>query len=314
MILGEPQFHISEEHFNEYNSDLQQRGIVARRVEDDDKVTYVLGMPGTDPDEPVDVPEDQTEKRKGQVYLVGTDLPLTPKADKMSKSRGNVVNPDHVVQDYGADALRMYEMFMWPLEATKPWSMDGVNGVRGFLDRAWRMIIDDKAEAITLNAAVQDIAATEEQNRVLHKTIGAVTKDLEGMSFNTAIARLMEFTNFFTREEVRPKSAMEQFVLLLSPYAPHICEELWQALGHSETLAYQPWPEFNPDLAKDDTIEIPVQIKGKLRAKIQVPADISAEDLKQAALADPRIQELLEGKQIVKEIVVPGRLVNFVVK
>ena len=148
----------------------------------------------------------------------------------MSKSRGNVVNPDEVVE-YGADALRLYEMFMGPLEAVKPWSMDGVSGVRGFLDRVWRMILDDRAEAVQLNAAVQDVEPTAEQNRMLHKTIKAVTADLEQMSFNTAIARMMEFTNFFLKADVRPQAAMEQLVLLLSPFAPHIAEELWAGLG-----------------------------------------------------------------------------------
>ncbi len=156
------------------------------------------------------------------------------RAYKMSKSRGNVVNPDEVVREYGADALRLYEMFMGPLEAVKPWSMDGVSGVRGFLDRVWRMIVDDRAEAVQLNAAVQDVEPTAEQNRVLHKTIKAVTDDLEQMSFNTAIARMMEFTNFFLKADVRPRAAMEQFVLLLSPFAPHMAEELWQALGHDD--------------------------------------------------------------------------------
>ena len=246
--------------------------------------------------------------------LVNQGMILGENNEKMSKSRGNVINPDHVVQDYGADSLRMYEMFMGPLEATKPWSMDGVNGVRGFLDRAWRMIIDYQVEEMTLSVAVQDIEPTEEQNRVLHKTIGAVTKDLETMSFNTAIARLMEFTNFFTRCDKRPRSVMEQFVLLLSPYAPHIAEELWQALGHSESLAYETWPKFHAELAKDDLIEVPVQFKGKVRTKIQVPPDISKDDLEQAALADVKVQEQLAGKEILKTIVVPGRLVNFVVK
>ena len=245
--------------------------------------------------------------------LVNQGMILGENNEKMSKSRGNVINPDHVVQDYGADSLRMYEMFMGPLEATKPWSMDGVNGVRGFLDRAWRMIIDYQVEEMTLSVAVQDIEPTEEQNRVLHKTIGAVTKDLETMSFNTAIARLMEFTNFFTRCDKRPRSVMEQFVLLLSPYAPHIAEELWQALGHSESLAYETWPKFDAELAKDDLIEVPVQFKGKVRTKIQVPPDISKDDLEQAALADVKVQEQLAGKDILKTSVVPGRLLNFVV-
>ena len=160
--------------------------------------------------------------------LVNQGMILGDNNEKMSKARGNVVNPDEVVHEYGADALRLYEMFMGPLEAVKPWSMDGVSGVRGFLDRAWRMIIDDRAEAMLLNAAVQSIEPTPEQNRILHKTIKAVTNDLEQMSFNTAIARMMEFTNFFLKCDVRPKSAMERFVLLLSPFAPHLAEELWQ--------------------------------------------------------------------------------------
>ena len=166
--------------------------------------------------------------------LVNQGMILGENGEKMSKSRGNVVNPDEVVREYGADSLRLYEMFMGPLEAVKPWSMDGVSGVRGFLDRVWRMILDDRAEAMQLNAAVQDVEPTAEQNRMLHKTIKAVTNDLEQMSFNTAIARMMEFTNFFLKADVRPKAAMEKFVLLLSPFAPHMAEELWQALGHAD--------------------------------------------------------------------------------
>ena len=167
---------------------------------------------------------------------------LGENGEKMSKARGNVVNPDEVVREYGADALRLYEMFMGPLEAVKPWNMDGVSGVRGFLDRAWRMIVDDRAEGLELHPAVQDATPTLEQNRVLHKTIKAVTDDLEQLSFNTAIARLMEFVNFFLKQDLRPRTAMERFVLLLSPLAPHAAEELWAALGHATTLAYEPWP------------------------------------------------------------------------
>ena len=169
--------------------------------------------------------------------LVNQGMILGENGEKMSKARGNVVNPDEVVREYGADALRLYEMFMGPLEAVKPWSMDGVSGVRGFLDRAWRMIIDERAEAVQFNPAVADAEPTTEQNRVLHKTIKAVTADMEQLSFNTAIARLMEFVNFFLKQEVRPLSAMERFVLLLSPLAPHAAEELWAALG-----TRRPWP------------------------------------------------------------------------
>jgi leucyl-tRNA synthetase len=232
----------------------------------------------------------------------------------MSKSRGNVVNPDEVVKDYGADSLRLYEMFMGPLEATKPWSMTGVNGVRGFLDRVWRMIVSEKSETLELNPAVQSSEPTADQNRVLHKTIAGVTRDIETMSFNTAIAKMMEFTNFFTKEEKRPKRAMEQLLLLLSPFAPHLAEELWQLLGHKQTLAYEPWPVAEAAFLKDDTVEVPVQVNGKLRGKVIVVADADSAAIEQAARADQKVAELLGGKSVVKVIVVPGKLVNFVVK
>jgi leucyl-tRNA synthetase len=246
--------------------------------------------------------------------LINQGMILGENGEKMSKSRGNVVNPDEVVKEYGADALRLYEMFMGPLEAVKPWSMDGVSGVRGFLDRAWRMILDDRAEAIALNPAVQDIEPTAEQNRMLHKTIKAVTADLEHLSFNTAIARMMEFTNFFLKTDQRPRVAMEKLVLLLAPLAPHIAEELWQALGHADTLAYEPWPTFDPAAIREDTIEVPVQINGKLRGRVQVPTDADKTVLESAARGDAKIAEMLAGKTLLKAIVVPGRMVNFVVK
>ncbi len=233
----------------------------------------------------------------------------------MSKSRGNVINPDSVVKDYGADSLRLYEMFMGPLPATKPWSMAGVSGVRGFLDRAWRLIVDDRVEeSLAMSATVQEVEPTEEQARTLHKTIKKVTSDIERMEFNTAIARMMEFTNFFTKQTVRPKSVMKSFILLLSPFAPHIAEELWQLLGGAKTLAYEPWPKYDEELTKDAEIEIPVQILGKLRGKVVVPAGSDQATIVAAAKADPKVAELLAGKTIVKEIVVPGKLVNFVVK
>lgn len=267
------------------------------------------------PVRPIKLRADQVEKR-GDVFVLKENpaIRVDARAYKMSKSRGNVVNPDDIVREYGADSLRLYEMFMGPLESTKPWSMEGVHGVRGFLDRVWRMIVDERAEEARLNPAVQDAEPTEEQNRVLHRTIKAVTEDVERMEFNTAIARMMEFVNFFLKQEVRPKKAMETFVLLLSPFAPHICEELWQLLGHNQTLAYEPWPEYDPELVRERQIEVPIQINGKLRGRIVVPPDTDQETLAKLARAEPRIASLLEGKEIVKTIVVPGRLVNFVVK
>lgn len=261
------------------------------------------------------VPEADVVK-KGDAFVLADqpDVRVDSRAHKMSKSRGNVVNPDEVVREYGADSLRLYEMFMGPLEATKPWSMAGVSGVRNFLDRVWRMIIDYQADECTVLPSVQDVVPTPEQNQILHRTIAAVTHDIEAMSFNTAIARMMEFVNYFTKAEVRPKSAMADFVLLLAPFAPHLSEELWQLLGNPQSLAYQPWPEFDEAATKSAEVEIPVQINGKVRGRINVPTDCSKEDLHKLAMADPRTQELLVGKQIVKTVIVPGRLVNLVVK
>ena len=218
------------------------------------------------------------------------------------------------VRDYGADSLRLYEMFMGPLEQVKPWSMKGVEGVYRFLGRVWRMIIDDRAEDVTLNASVSDAGATEDQLRTLHKTIKAVSEDIDRLSFNTAISRMMEFTNFMSHEDSRPKAVLQPFVLLLSPFAPHIAEELWCALGNTTSLAREPWPEFDESLLVEDTIELPIQIKGKLKAKIQVPNGLGREETQAAAEADPAVQKILDGKEVVKVIAVPGRMVNFVVR
>ena len=263
----------------------------------------------------VRIAADAVEKQ-GEYFVLkeAPEIRVESRAHKMSKSRGNVVNPDHVVREYGADALRLYEMFMGPLEATKPWSMAGVNGVRNFLDRVWRLIIDDRSEEMTLHAAVQDVAPSEDQNRVLHKTIKAVTEDLSRLDFNTAIARMMEFVNHFTKESIRPLAVIEPFVLLLSPMAPHIAEELWQALGHNQSLAYEPWPAFDEGLTRDQSLEIPVQVNGKVRSKVQLAAGTPPAELEAAARADERIAEQLAGKQVVKVIAVPDRMINFVVK
>lgn len=259
---------------------------------------------------------DSQVTKQGDVFVMidNPSIRVDSRAQKMSKSRGNVVNPDDIVKEYGSDSLRLYEMFMGPLEATKPWSMSGVSGVRNFLDRVWRMYVDFKSDSLELMTNIQDIEPTAEQNQILHRTIAAVTQDLEAMSFNTAIARLMEFVNFFTKQEVRPKSAMVAFGKLLSPMAPHIAEELWQLLGNADTIAYEPWPTYDEALTKSAEVEVPLQINGKLRAKITVPAECTKEELEKLAFTDSRIQELTSGKSIVKVIVVPGRLVNVVVK
>jgi leucyl-tRNA synthetase len=260
--------------------------------------------------------EPAAAEKQGEHFVLKADptVRLDSRAHKMSKSRGNVINPDAVVAEYGADSLRLFEMFMGPLEATKPWSMEGVNGVRGFLDRVWRMIVNERVETVEPNAAILDVEPTAEQNRVLHRTIREVTHDIEKLSFNTAIAKMMEFTNFFFKADPRPKQAMEKFVLVLSPFAPHLCEELWRVLGHADTLAYEPWPAYDEAAIKEDTVEVPVQINGKVRGRVTVPAGADQSMLESAAKADAKIAPQLDGKTLVKSIVVPGRMVNFVVK
>jgi leucyl-tRNA synthetase len=265
--------------------------------------------------EAVKVEETEVTKVGDSFVLISNEkIRIDSRAHKMSKARGNVINPDAVVSEYGADSLRLYEMFMGPLEATKPWSTKGVNGVRNFLDRVWRLMIDTQSDGNDLLDCIQDVEPTPEQNRVLHSTIMQVTKDIETLGFNTPIARMMEFVNFFTKESVRPKQAMEALVLLLAPYAPHIAEELWQALGHDQSITYESWPTYDEAMTRTSEIEIPLQINGKVRAKVMVPADATVEQMEAAGRNHEKIHEWLEGKAIVKAIVIPGRMVNFVVK
>jgi leucyl-tRNA synthetase len=261
------------------------------------------------------IPAEQVEKQ-GEHFVL-RDAPtirVESRAYKMSKSRGNVVNPDQVVREFGADSLRLYEMFMGPLEATKPWSTTGVGGVRGFLDRCWRLVVDERADQLTLAPQVCDDAPTDDQLRELHRTIAKVTKDIQALSFNTAIARMMEFVNVATPLERRPRAILEPFVTLLAPFAPHLAEELWQVLGRPAPVSLAPWPVAEDRWLKDDTVEIPVQVQGKLRSRVVVPADADAQALEAAAAADPKIAELLAGKQIAKVVAVPGRMVNFVLR
>jgi len=264
--------------------------------------------------EPVKLDEHQvTKKGDGFVLADRPEIRVDARAHKMSKARGNVINPDVVVEEYGADSLRLYEMFMGPLEAVKPWSMKGVEGVYRFLGRAWRMVVDNEADRVGLDPRVRDVAMSADQAKLVARTVAGVTDDLEAMRFNTAISKLMEFVNAFTGQEVRPRAAMDAFTLLLAPMAPHLAEELWEVLGHGPTLAYEPWPAFDPALLKDDEVEIPVQVNGKLRAKITVPAAAAAEEIEAAARSDEKIVAQLTGRTIRKTIVIPGKLVNFVV-
>ncbi len=239
-------------------------------------------------------------------------LRLEELVEKMSKSRGNVVNPDEVIAEYGADALRLYEMYMGPLEQVKPWRTQGVQGMYRFLARTWRVVCDSDSGA--LSARVQDVAPDDETRKRLHKTIAKVGDDIEGLRFNTAIAALIELTNHLTKLEVVPRSVVETLAIMVSPFAPHLGEELWATLGHAESLAYEPWPEADRSLLVEDVVGLPVQVNGKLRATITVPVDLGQDDVLALARAEENVRIHLEGKTIVKEIVVPGRVVNFVVK
>lgn len=313
MILGEMEFHITPELYREHQALLQERNLVAIHLKTDEEEIYVIKNPPiTACSPPANLSDDQIEKRKGMFFLKGTQLSLLGRAEKMSKSRGNVINPDDVIKEYGADALRLYEMFMGPLEATKPWNMQGVEGVYRFLARCWRLIVDDRSEERVVSSAVKDIDADEDTQRKLHQTIKKVTEDLDGMRFNTAISALMELSNHLTKLDVRSRKTMDTVVLLLAPFAPHLAEELWQILGHTNTLAYEPWPSYDSKLTQAAAVEVPVQMNGKLRSKVMVPVGADEATTKAAALADERIQELLQNMTIKKAIIVPGKLVNFV--
>jgi len=238
------------------------------------------------------------------------DIAVDARAYKMSKSRGNVVNPDDIVERYGADAFRLYEMFMGPLEQVKPWNTRGVEGTYRFLNRAWRLLI--KSDDQSLRDEVADQQPSAEESRWIHRTIAKVTEDIETMRFNTAISTLMELTNAAIKWERIPRSIAEQFTLLLAPLAPHLAEELWSRLGHAESLAYVAWPEHDPRHLIADTVVVPVQINGKVRAKIEVPADANEAAVLGAAKADENVSRHLEGAVVRRAIYVPGRIVNFV--
>ncbi|WP_042222774.1 leucine--tRNA ligase [Oceanobacillus manasiensis] len=228
--------------------------------------------------------------------------------EKMSKSKGNVVNPDDIIFSHGADTLRLYEMFMGPLDAAVAWSTNGLDGARKFLDRIWRLFTDGNGN-LSANITEENDGSLE---KVYHETVKKVTSDFNNLHFNTGISQLMVFINEAYKAEQLPKEYMEGFVKMLSPVAPHIAEELWECLGHKNTVSYEQWPKYDESKLVEDEVEVVVQIMGKVRAKLTVAKDISKEDLEEKALQEEKIQELLEGKTIRKVIVVPGKLVNIV--
>ena len=264
------------------------------------------------------IPTDQVTWRDGKPYGAeegGEEEPLTEFPAKMSKSLKNVVNPDDVVRDYGADSLRLYEMFMGPLQAVKPWSTKGVEGVFRFLKRANRLVTE---------TPLTDRPMTKAEAKSLNVMIKKVGDDLEALAFNTAISAMMVFINEAEglkqrnrgsgNPESLPKAFLEAFTLCLAPFAPHLGEELWAFLGHDQTLAYEPWPAYDPAVLVEDEVEIPVQVMGKLRGRIKVPVAATPDEMRAAAEASPDVAKFLEGKAVVKVIAVPKRMVNFVVK
>jgi leucyl-tRNA synthetase len=250
--------------------------------------------------------------------LVNQGIILGEDNQKMSKSRGNIVNPDEVIDEYGADAFRCYEMFMGPLEQMKPWSMRGVEGVSRFLARVWRLMMDEnQAGEWELSPRIQDIASDKSQLKLVHATIKKVTEDIESLSFNTAISQMMVFVNGFTNVERIPVAAMRMLLVLLNPFAPHLTSELWEKLGakfriEPSEITRQPWPSYDEALLVEAEVEIAVQINGKMRARLKVATDANEETLKVAALALPKIAEAIAGKEIRKVVIVPNRLVNIV--
>ena len=223
------------------------------------------------------------------------------------------INPDDVVREHGADAMRLYEMFIGPLEKAAPWSTEGIQGIYRFLQRAWRLFHEegeDESSDRFLEPAAG--AGTEAQQRLTAETIASVTEDLEAMRFNTAISKLMVFARDIAREAPMPRDSAEAFLLLLAPMAPHLAEEAWERLGHDQTLAYESWPTPDERFLTRDTLTLVVQVNGKKRGEIEVPADVSREDAERAALAVENVQKALAGREPKKVIVVPGRLVNVV--
>jgi leucyl-tRNA synthetase len=297
MILGELEYSlyrdeqgapVSAEHVRNGQDTRSARAVTASRIAD-----------------------DEVEKRGDHFVLrKQPEFRVDARAHKMSKSRGNVVNPDEIVAAYGADAFRLYEMFMGPLEQVKPWSTRGVEGTHRFLNRTWRLLTGDSADGRLWG----DAPAAPEQLRLLHRTIAKVTDDIEGLRFNTAIAALMEFTNAAYKWQELPKSVAEPFVLLLAPFAPHIAEELWQRLGHTESLAYVSWPTADPEYLRAESAEIAIQVDGKVRAKITVPLDAREDEVLALAQSEDAVARHLGDKAIARAIYVPGRILNLVTR
>lgn len=259
------------------------------------KVLYDIGVVNT---------KEPFQKLVNQGMILGTNN------EKMSKSRGNVINPDDIVNEFGADTLRVYEMFMGPLEATKPWNTNGVEGSYRFLGRVWRLFVGENGE---LNSRISDTEqASDAFMRTWHRSVKKITDDMENLRYNTAISQLMIFVNEAYKAEVLPRKAMHDLVTMISPIAPHIAEELWEVLGHKESITYEPWPTFEEAWTVDQEVEIVVQVNGKIVERVAIAADLDEAAMEAQAKQLPKVAELIEGKTIRKVIAVKGKLVNIV--
>ena len=250
------------------------------------------------------VPTDEVTETGPDAYVVTkTREPVERVIAKMSKSLKNVVNPDEIITEYGADSMRLYEMFMGPLRMSKPWATQGLVGIHRFLDRVWRLT--EKTMVST--------EPPKELLKLLHKTIKKVAQDTRGLDFNTAISQMMILVNELYKYEALHRDIFEPFILVLSPYAPHLAEELWQQLGHATSLAYETFPTWDEARCVDDEVTVVLQVNGKLRAEVRVARDTAGPELEKLAMANERIVELISGKKIVRVITVPNRIVNIVI-
>ncbi len=259
------------------------------------KVLYDLGH--------VSTPEPFT-KLVNQGMILGED------GQKMSKSRGNVINPDFIVENYGADSMRLYEMFMGPLIQMKAWSMKGVEGVYRFLGRVWRLYTDREGN---LSPEIKDEMPSQAVKKLLHRTVKKVTEDIETLQFNTALSALMIFSNEIAKEPVKPKKVMEAFALILSPFAPHLAEELWEKLGHRQSLAYEAWPQFDAALVEEDVIEIPIMVNGKVKSRINISAGLGETEVEAEVMKDKKVLSALQGKKITQKKYVPKKIYTIAV-
>jgi leucyl-tRNA synthetase len=257
----------------------------------------------------------EVEERAGQWFAKSTGQPVRTQLEKMSKSRFNIFGLDAVVDEYGADALRLYELFISPLSASGPWQMDGLAGVYRFLQRVWRLVIDEQSGELNPKLAATSAEDAPDLHRLLHKTIRQVGESIESLDkMNTAVSALMTFVNGATQADTLPVETAKTFLRLLAPFAPHSAEELWQRLGETDTIAYEPWPAYDAGLAADEIVEIAVQVNGKLRSVVPVPAGASDTVLEAAARQDEKVQRALGDATVQRVIVAPGRLVNFLTR